>query len=383
MSRQQRKQSYRDRLKERRQRREINSNAALSEFSDSDSPFYVDEIEERRVRERQQKRTKKVEKKRERERRPMTPTARKIIRITSFVGILLVILVVGIVLSLTVLFKTESYLVEGNTHYDEQEIIDTCGIRQGENIFLAPKASAAKKIKEKYAYVEEVDVGFQIPDTISIKIEEAQGGYLVEYSDKYLLVSTKGRILEEVTDTGSNDLPIFIGPNPKSGKIGDYIEYESSAVTTITDSITGVFSDNGYQGITEINAKDTGNISFTYDNRIKVKLGLPEDLSYKIRTAMTIINEKIDINDAAQIEGQLDVSRCNVTKRSYFDEKPLLSLESPTTATQSPTDENGNPVETNEGLSSDTEGESATEPAEQNNSEEETKPLTQDQWYLD
>lgn len=359
------------RIKEQRE-----ANDTLSEFSDSSNDFYVDEIKERRRERTVERRERKLEKKKEKQLKPMTPTGRKIIRIVSFITILTVILVVGVVLSLTVLFKTQAYLVEGNTHYDEQDIIDTCGISIGENIFLAPKAPAEKRVKDQYAHVENVRVGFQIPDTITIRIEEAVDGYLVEYGEnEYLLVSTKGRILEKLSDISGYDLPVFIGPTPLSGEVGDYIEYEDEAVPVITDTITEVFADNGYSGITEIDCKNTADVSFTYDNRIKVRLGLPEDLSYKIRTAMTIISEKIDVNSSVSVEGELDVSRCNVTKRSYFDEKPLLSLDQP----QTPTTADGSDAQGNITAGKPTEG-AAEEPSEE---DEESKPIPQDQWYVD
>lgn len=365
-----------DKVRNIAEEREMSGNDALSEFSDSSNDFYVDEIKERRRSKAKQRREKKKQKKEEKK-KPMTPTGRRIIRIVSFITILTVILVVGVVLSLTVLFKTQTYLVEGNTHYDEQEIIDTCSISVGENIFLAPKAPAERRIKEKFAYVEDVKVSFQIPDTITIRIEEAIDGYLVEYGEEgYLVVSTKGRILDKVSDISGYNLPVFIGPAPVSGEIGDYIEYEDAAVPVITDNITEVFVDNGYSGITEIDCKDTADVSFTYDNRIKVKLGLPEELSYKIRTAMTIITEKIDVNASVKVEGELDVSRCNVTKRSYFDEKPLLSLDQPQAATES----QGAAAQGNI-----TGGEQPTEapPLQNSSSVEEDKPLPQDQWYVD
>ena len=197
----------------------------------------------------------------------------------------------------------------------------------------------------------------------------------MEYGDEgYLLVSTKGRILDKVADISGNKLPVFIGPAPLSGEIGDYIEYEDDAVPAITDTITEVFADNGYSGITEINCKNPADVSFTYDNRIKVRLGLPEDLSYKIRTAMTIITEKIDVNASVSVEGELDVSRCNVTKRSYFDEKSLLSLDQPQSPTSGDSDAQGNITSGN-----------PTEPSESGGYEEEqeTEPLPQDKWYID
>ncbi len=315
----------------------------LGEFSDDTNSFYTDErrdqelIDERNERARRNnrkgskgkgKKRKPAKKKKsakkpkpEKQRKPLSPAQRRAIRIISYVSIIAVVLIVGVILSLTVLFKTQAYEVSGITKYTEEQIIDACGIKKGENIFLAPKRAAENRIKKAFPYVEESTVSFKIPDTIRIAVVEAVEGYLVKVNQtEYLVISTKGRILDRVTDISQYDLPTFIGPTLTSGEIGDYVSYEDDKVVDMIESITQTFADNGYQGITEIDATNMADISFTYENRIKVKLGIPEDLDYKIRTAMIIINDKIDSATTVKTAGVLDVSRCNTTKRSYFDE---------------------------------------------------------------
>ena len=311
--------------------REREANEMLSEFSDDYNAFYVDEVEESRRRQREE-RSARRESSRAARRKPVSPLRRKLIRIIGTAAIAAVILIVGVVLSLTVLFKTQSYEVVGNTLYLESDIITTCGIEEGENIFLAAKGPAEDRIVSRFPYIESCRVTFGIPDTIRIEITEASEGYLFKVSDtEYLVISTMGRVLNRVADKSSYDLPVFIGPKLSSGKIGDQVAYEDESILEIIGSITKVFADNGYQGVTEIDATDTANLSFTYDARIKVKLGIPEDLSYKIRTAMTIISGNLDVN-AAHPMGVLDVSRCNVTKKSYFNEEDIAPTEAPTEA---------------------------------------------------
>lgn len=323
----------------------------LSEFSDDTNTFYVDENKERKAR-RAEERSQKKERKKAEKRKPMSPTQRKVIRIISYAAIITVVLIVGIVLSLTVLFKTQNYEVTGCTKYSESEIIEACGISKGQNIFLAPKRPAEKRIKDKYAYIEEAHVGFRIPETIKISIIEAVEGYLVKVSDQeYLVISTKGRILDKITDKGSNNLPIFIGPKPLTGEVGEYVSYEDESVVNMIASITQTFADNGYQGITEIDATDTADISFTYDNRIKVKLGIPEELDYKIRTAMTIIDENLDKNMTGTIQGILDVSRCNSTRRSYFNETQIYETQPATQDPSQPSTEAATDAVTDNGVS--------------------------------
>lgn len=327
--------------------------AMLSEFSDDYNDFYVDEVGEKEEAV-EEKKAEEEEKVREHasspsRKKPISPFRRKLRKILSFVFIIAVVIVVGVVLSLTVLFKTQNYEVIGNTLYNESDIIDVCDIGEGTNIFLAPKAPAAKRIKASFPYFEDVKVGFKIPDTIKIEVTEAVEGYLVKISDnEYLVISTKGRILNRVADKSKYDLPIFIGPKLISGDIGDYVEYEDETVVNMIENITQVFADNGYQGITEVDATNTASITFTYEGRIKVKLGIPEDISYKIRTAMTIITTKIDVNPGSEIRGTLDVSRCNDTKRSYFDEEKSIDVNAPQNPT-SPTVASNTPADNNAG----------------------------------
>ncbi len=313
--------------------------AMLSEFSDDDHDFYVDEVgEKEQIAEEEQEEDLHEHPSTPSRKKPISPFRRKLRRILSYVIIITVVIVVGVVLSLTVLFKTSGYEVIGNTLYNESDIIDVCNIGEGTNIFLAPKKPAADRIKASFPYFEDVKVGFKIPDTIKIEVTEAVEGYLIKIADNdYLVISTKGRILNRVSDKSKYDLPIFIGPKLVSGDIGDYVEYEDEKVVDMIENITQVFADNGYQGITEVDATNTAGITFTYQGRIKVKLGIPEDISYKIRTAMTIITTKIDVVPDSKIRGTLDVSRCNDTKRSYFNEDKSIDVnatENPSAATE-------------------------------------------------
>lgn len=326
----------------------------LNEFSHGDEDFFVDESQKGDERRRKQKNIKgaKIKKKTkdrknrsqrpekpERERKPMSPARRKLIRILSYTAIITVVLIVGVVLSLTVLFKTQVFEVTGTEHYDRNAIAAATGINSGQNIFIAPKHLAERRIKKEFPYIEEAHVGFRIPDTITIDVEEAVEGYLLKQTDTdYLVISTKGRILNKVNNAADYNLPTFIGPNPTSGEIGDYVKYEDDKVVSMIESITQTFADNGYTGITEIDATNMAVITFTYENRIKVKLGFPEDLSYKIRTAMTIISENLDKNGAS-VTGVLDVSRCNTTKRSYFNEGSINPTVAPTQDPSAPTEE--------------------------------------------
>lgn len=321
--------------------------------------------------------------------KPVTPLMRKIRNIIACCIIVAIVLIVCVVLSLTVLFKTQNYSVTGNTKYDQSEIISTCGISKNENIFLANKRSAEKKLMKTYPYIEAVDVSLSIPDTITIDITEAVPAYIVKVTDsQYLIVSSQGRILEQIQSINGYDIPLFLGPDVSNAVVGEYVEFEEEKTLETINEIVSVFVDNGYTGITELDATDPANISFTYDGRIKVKLGLPVDISYKVRTAMTIILEKLDLNGTTTTEGMLDVSNCNNTKKSYFKEQSLIEAETqPAETTADGSTENGQTVE-NEYIDEDYDGydditgEIIPIEEEEEEVEETQAPISQDDWYL-
>lgn len=358
----------------RRSRKNDKDDDLLSAFSGRGSDnyeLYVDEQKERK-KARQQQKTQVRHTKKAKPKKPITPVMRRIRNVLTSFAIVAVVLIICVVLSLTVLFKTQNYEVSGSTRYTDAELIDTCGITTNENIFLANKNLAEKRLIKKFAYIEEADVSFAIPDTITIKITEAVESYIVKIGDTtYLVASSQGRILEKCESPEGYNLPMFLCSDISGGDVGDYIEYEDETTHDIINAIVTVFTDNGYTNITEIDATDTANITFTYDNRIKVKIGLPEDISYKVRTAMTIIIEKLDLNGSNTTEGELDVSNCNVTKKSYFREQSLIDAQVETTSPIDRDDVDG------DGFDDET-GEELEE------EEEETKPpLSQDDWYLE
>lgn len=367
----------------RRSRENDKADDLLFEFSKKGrDDFFVDERVERKKAKKQTKQVKKKAKK-SKVKKPVTPLMRKIRNIITYCIIVAVVLIVCVVLSLTVLFKTQNYEVKGNTKYDQNDIISTCGITTNENIFLANKRSAEKRILKTYPYIEEVDVSFAIPDTITIDITEAVPAYIVKVTDsQFLIVSSQGRVLEHAETTKGYDIPLFLGSDVSNVAVGEYVEFSDENTLKIINEIVTVFVDNGYTGITELDATDPANISFTYDGRIKVKLGLPEDISYKVRTAMTIILEKLDLNGTDTTEGELDVSNCNTTKKSYFREQSLIDAETPTESL----DKDDTQSEENNYIDEDYDGydDITGEIIEYDEEEpEETQPpLSQEDWYL-
>lgn len=344
--------------------------------------YYVDEFGARQKQERRLKQIRNQENEHiYRPKAPVSPKQIKRRRILIYSGIFLVVLIIGVVLSLTVLFKTEKIKVEGDQYYYEDQIVAFSNVQLQQNIFIAAMSGTPEEIVDNLPYVEDASISFNIPDTVIIKITNAVPSYVIKNGDEYLIISAKGRIIDKSADNPS-ELPELFCEELKSTEIGDYVSFSDNNIPDILEDVSESLSKNEVKNIKGFDVTDTANITLNYDNRISINLGLPEDLDYKIRTAMTIINEKLDPNNTGTVTGTLDVSNCNSTKVSRFkpsetepaNEDNLSATTAEGENVTNPSASSEKSTVTWENLSgtspSSTQGENSTDPIENNNSNE-------------
>ena len=302
-----------------------------------DDGFYIDEFGERQKQQRVAQSIHEQENEKvKRLKKPMTSNQIKKRRIMASAITCGVVLLIGVILSLTVLFKTEKIEVEGNNFYSEDQILSYANVALQSNIFVGKMTATPDKIAEKLPYVESAKVDFVVPDTIKITITDAVPSYVIINDGKFLLISSKGRILDVMADNSSN-YPVLSSSSLKNTTVGEYVSYSDENVPVILEEISDSLSKNEFKGITGIDVTNTANIKLVYDNRIAVIIGLPEDIDYKIRTAMAIITEKLDPNKTGAIYGTLDVSSCSTTKTSRFNPNETIAVTTAPTGTVNPT----------------------------------------------
>lgn len=324
--------------------RESNEKIRNLEPKDFDDGYYIDEYGEKQRRDRRAKEIHNQENEvLSRRKKPVTSKQLKIRRILIYTGILLVVLVIGAILSLTVLFKTEKIEIEGNEYYYDDQITAFCNVQLQQNIFLGAMNSTPGLVSENLPYVESAAVYFTIPDTITIKLVNAVPSYVIKDNGKYLVISGKGRILC-ISDSNEDKLPELSCGKLTTTEVGKYVAFEDKNIPDILEQIVNSLNENKVENIVGFDVSDTSNITLDYDGRIKINIGLPQDIDYKIRTATTIINKNLDPNNTKAIKGTLDVSACNTTKISHY--KPYESTVPSTAPSTEPTTADG--VQNNE-----------------------------------
>lgn len=309
---------------------------------DFEDGYYIDEYSEKKRRDKRAKVIRKQENEViRRSKKPMTQRQIRLRRIIITASLFAVVLIVGVILSLTVLFKTEKIEVEGDTYYYPEQIIAFSNVEKQQNIFLAKMGATPEEIVRKLPYVESASVEFSIPDTITIKITDAVPSYVIPQGNEFIVISSKGRILDKTAENALELTELKCGEF-KSSEIGDYIEFSDSAIPDILESVANSLRSNGVENVIGFDVTDTSAITLNYDGRILINIGVAEDIEYKIKTAVAIITQKLDPNNTGQVYGTLDVSTCSKNKMSHYKPSETMpaATEPPTTepVTEAPAD---------------------------------------------
>ena len=107
--------------------------------------------------------------------------------------------VVALLVGLTIFFKVQNVVVTGNGKYTAETVIAASGIETGENLLTFGKSRAAGRILAELPYVDQVQIGIKLPNTVNIDIVELEVSYAIRSTEGgWWLMDCGGKLLEPV-----------------------------------------------------------------------------------------------------------------------------------------------------------------------------------------
>lgn len=207
--------------------------------------------------------------------------------------IILVVAVIFVILVFNVFFNIQNVDVEGSTNYTAEEIFKASGITVGDNMLREDIAKCSENITSTLIYIESAEVRKIYPSTIKITVEASEPFANVQMTGGYYLISRGGKILEKLTNpksgimtiTGS-EVDITLEPGERFASIN---EDKNKDIYALLDA----FSEHELDNITYIDITDRANVSFVYDSRITVELGVVSDLDYRLNFIAEILHNQL------------------------------------------------------------------------------------------
>ena len=233
------------------------------------------------------------------------------------VGALLVMKIVGTQQSkrgeTTAFLAVREILVEGDTRYTPEEIIEKSGLYVGQSLMGVNKVQAHDALLAAFPYLNTVEVGNASFDTLRIRVTETRVLGAVRTDDGYILVGENNHALEKVSE---EQLPegilriagaSFVGEE-LGGKLMD--ERSLEICRTLVAS-AGLY---GLENMTTVNMEEKTNIYILLQERLQVVLGNETNMAEQIAVLADTL-PTLYKNNGEDAAGRLDMT-------SYADDNP-------------------------------------------------------------
>lgn len=109
----------------------------------------------------------------------------------------LVLLIAGLIFSLSGFFTVDSIEVSGNSRYTAEEIINMSHAVPGRNIIYQTDKSSITEYLEQNPYIKSASVTRRFPSTLVINVTERSESLAFRYDDDYLVMDENGILLRK------------------------------------------------------------------------------------------------------------------------------------------------------------------------------------------
>ena len=210
-------------------------------------------------------------------------------RLTKIIAVLLS-LVCG-VLALTAFFRVEQLEIVGLTRYETQDVLNTFGIKQGDNLFFCDSLRGQKRLLAQYPYFESVSVERDLPSRMVVTVKEAQPIAAVNSTQGGWFVLDKDcRVLERTDQEGAKDAAEVLGLRTPGAEPGQMLPAEDPDVLEALKTLANGLDKVGLGGkATLYNLQDLDSIWFLYEERFAVCVGDTKNLDHKLAILQALV----------------------------------------------------------------------------------------------
>lgn len=110
-------------------------------------------------------------------------------------------------------FTVKNIIVSGNYHLEDEEVIKSSEIKEGDSLLALSFNDIEKKFRHN-AWIREVSLRKEFPDTVSIMIRESVPKVLLSLKGETFLADERGKVLEKINDEGTPFLPVIKDIDP-------------------------------------------------------------------------------------------------------------------------------------------------------------------------
>lgn len=196
--------------------------------------------------------------------------------------VLLCFIVVGAVLSVTVLFKIDSYSIEGDSIYTQEQLISAFGHPIGENMFRFSLSGTEESMRQALPYLETLKVRRRLPGTVVFLVTPAQEYAAIDLGDGNAVILSRTMRVLAAAALPAEGLLRIVGAAPQNLVPGQQFSTGDETKDAQLALLVSALQSTGIEHITSIDLSDQYELTAVYAGRITIKLGTESQLEYKL-----------------------------------------------------------------------------------------------------
>ena len=204
-------------------------------------------------------------------------------------------IVIVVIMSFTLFFNVRQADIKGCELYSYDQVLVMSGVSNSTNLLRMNTDIVEKRLVEGLPYIEEAKVSKHFPDSIDITLTEAEQKACLDDDGRYMIVSTKGIVLETERKSAVAGLPVIKGFEPEDNITpGTELRSKDNLKAKIIKTLLGSLDELEMTKVSEIDITDRTNIILRYDNRIDIYIGSSYDMEYKLEEIKAVIDKGIN-----------------------------------------------------------------------------------------
>lgn len=205
----------------------------------------------------------------------------------------MLIICAAIIVAITLFFRVDSIVVNGQQRYTEEQVREATGIQQGDNLYLLDKNDVAEGIIEELPYIEKIRINRKLPDVLVVEVQECDEPLAVVQDGFAWLISPKGKIVEQAEESVAEDYAVISGCQLLAPAVGTQMAI-ATEFTVQQESLLSLLKALGEAKLMDqldgIRLDDPDVLRMDYADRFTVEMPYEADYGYKLRFLQEAIN---------------------------------------------------------------------------------------------
>ena len=207
------------------------------------------------------------------------------------------IVVLGLLLIILPAFRVKKIIVEGNSLYSAEQIIESSGIEVGEELLALDIDEVIDNILNDCPYVDSISVSNESITSIRITVKEKGNIMYTAFNDKYVAFDSNFHVLAESQSEDVFDSFIKVDmPQIAALSVGGEMHFANADTDmSYVGELLGKLDEEGILSkVTSIDFSKKFQVSYVTDGTCRVHLGRVGELDTKLMLVDQILKNKDD-----------------------------------------------------------------------------------------